>query len=70
MTGARQRSAKELFAQRPDLILAQNTPVTAALLRETRTIPIVFATVSDPVGSGFVASIAAARRQRHWFHQY
>ena len=55
--GARQRSAKELVAQQPDLILAQNTPVTAALLRETRTIPIVFATVSDPVGSGFVASM-------------
>ena len=55
--GARQRSAKELVAQQPDLILAHNTPVTAALLRETRTIPIVFATVSDPVGSGFVASM-------------
>ncbi len=54
---ARQRYAKEFVAQQPDLILAQNTPITAALLRETRTIPIVFATVSDPIGSGFVASI-------------
>ena len=50
---ARQRYAKEFVAQQLDLILAQNTPVTAALLRETSTIPVVFATVSDPVGSGF-----------------
>ena len=42
----------------PDVILAQATPTTAALQRETRTIPIVFATVSDPVGAGFVASLA------------
>jgi putative ABC transport system substrate-binding protein len=53
---AHQRSAKELIALRPDLILSHNTPTTAALLRETRTIAIVFASVSDPVGSGFVAS--------------
>ena len=37
--------AKELVALQPDLIVAQGTPVTAALQRETRTIPIVFATV-------------------------
>jgi putative ABC transport system substrate-binding protein len=48
--------AKELVALQPDLSLAQNTPTTAALLQQTRTIPIVFAVVSDPVGSGFVAS--------------
>jgi putative ABC transport system substrate-binding protein len=53
---AHPRSAKELVALRPDLILSHNTPTTAALLRETRTIAIVFASVSDPVGSGFVAS--------------
>jgi putative ABC transport system substrate-binding protein len=53
---ASQRAAKELVALRPDLILSHNTPITAALLRETRTIAIVFASVSDPVGSGFVAS--------------
>ena len=51
-----QRSAKELVALHPDLILSAATPTTASLLRETRTIPIVFVTVSDPVGSGFVAS--------------
>jgi putative tryptophan/tyrosine transport system substrate-binding protein len=50
--------AKELVGLQPDVILAQSTPVTAALQRETRTIPIVFASTSDPVGSGFVASLA------------
>ncbi len=40
-----------------DLILAQGTPVTAALQRETRTIPIVFVVVTDPVGEGFVAGL-------------
>ena len=53
---ARRRFAKELVALQPDLILSAVTPTTAALLEQTRTIPIVFATVSDPVGSGFVAS--------------
>jgi putative ABC transport system substrate-binding protein len=51
-----QRFAKELIALQPDLILSAATPTTAALLQQTRTIPIIFATVSDPVGSGFVAS--------------
>jgi putative tryptophan/tyrosine transport system substrate-binding protein len=50
--------ARELVALRPDAILANTTPVIAALHRETRTIPIVFAIVSDPVGDGFVASLA------------
>jgi len=52
----RQRFAKELVALQPDLILSHATPTTTALLQQTSTIPIVFATVSDPVGSGFVAS--------------
>jgi putative ABC transport system substrate-binding protein len=51
-----QQYAKELVALEPDLILSHDTTATAALLQQTRTIPIVFATVSDPVGSGFVAS--------------
>ena len=42
--------AKELVALQPDVILAQGTPGTAALQRETRTIPIVFVVVADPVG--------------------
>jgi ABC-type uncharacterized transport system substrate-binding protein len=50
-----QRFAKELVALQPDLILSNNTPTTAAMLQQTRTIPIIFATVGDPVGSGFVA---------------
>ena len=52
------RFAKELVALQPDLILAQNTPTTAAVLQQTRTIPIIFANVSDPIGSGFVASLS------------
>jgi putative tryptophan/tyrosine transport system substrate-binding protein len=50
--------AKELVDLAPDVILAGTTPVTAALIRVTRSIPIVFAVVSDPVGAGFVASLA------------
>ena len=50
--------AKELVALQPDVILSFGTPVTAALQRETHTIPIVFAIVSDPVGEGFVASLS------------
>jgi putative ABC transport system substrate-binding protein len=54
---AMQRFATELVALPPDLILSHNTPTTATLLLHTRTIPIVFAVVSDPIGSGFVASL-------------
>ena len=50
--------AKELVAMQPDVILARSTPATAALKAETRTIPIVFTTVSDPIGSEFVANLA------------
>jgi putative ABC transport system substrate-binding protein len=53
---AMQRFAKEIVALQPDLVLSQNTPTTAALLKPTRTIPIVFANASDPVASNFVAS--------------
>jgi putative ABC transport system substrate-binding protein len=49
--------AKELVDLQPDMILASSTPVTAALQHETRTIPIVFVFVGDPVGSGFVANL-------------
>jgi putative tryptophan/tyrosine transport system substrate-binding protein len=50
--------AKELVDLRPDALLGQTTPVVAALARETRTIPIVFTVVSDPIGSGFAESLA------------
>jgi putative ABC transport system substrate-binding protein len=49
--------AKELVDLQPDVILSWGTPATAALQRETRTVPIVFAPISDPVGAGFVASL-------------
>jgi putative ABC transport system substrate-binding protein len=49
--------AKELIGLKPDLLWASTTPAVAALQRETRMIPIVFVAVSDPVGSGFVASL-------------
>jgi putative ABC transport system substrate-binding protein len=49
--------AKELVALQPDMIVVHTTPCLAALQRETSTIPIVFVVVSDPVGSGFVASL-------------
>jgi putative tryptophan/tyrosine transport system substrate-binding protein len=55
--------AKELVATQPDVILAHTTQVAAALQRETRAIPIVFVNVSDPIGSGLVASLAPAGRE-------
>jgi putative tryptophan/tyrosine transport system substrate-binding protein len=50
--------AKELVAMTPDVILASGTPASTALNRETRSIPVVFVQVTDPVGSGFVESFA------------
>jgi putative tryptophan/tyrosine transport system substrate-binding protein len=50
--------AKELVDLRPDVILSHGTLVTDALARETRTIPIVFVDVGDPIASGFAASLA------------
>ena len=67
--------AKELVGLRPDAIVGQTTPVIVALARETQTIPIVFAGVADPIGSGFAASLArpggnitglAALTNPHW----
>ena len=53
-----QAFAKELVALQPHVILTRSTPVTAALLGQTRKIPIVFTVVSDPVGERFVESLA------------
>jgi len=53
-----ERSAKELVALQPDFILTVSTPATAAMVQQTRTIPIVFVLVGDPVGSGFVESLS------------
>ena len=49
--------AKELVAKQPEVLQVMSTPGTAAVLKETGTIPVVFSTVSDPVGAGFVQSL-------------
>jgi putative ABC transport system substrate-binding protein len=50
--------AQELVALKPDICVAYTTPSVLALKKETRTIPIVFVQVSDPIGSGFIANLA------------
>jgi putative ABC transport system substrate-binding protein len=52
------RDATELVALAPDIILAAGSQAMAALQQATRTIPIVFVNVSDPVGAAYVASLA------------
>jgi putative ABC transport system substrate-binding protein len=56
--GRMQEFAKELVALRPEMILANTTPVAKALHKETQSIPVVFVIVSDPVGAGVVASLS------------
>ncbi len=51
------RFAKELVELQPDLILTSSTPATGVMLQHTRTIPIIFVLVADPVGNGYVASL-------------
>lgn len=51
-------NAAELVALAPDVILAHGSPILRPLKRATRTVPIVFVSVADPVGGGFVASLA------------
>jgi putative tryptophan/tyrosine transport system substrate-binding protein len=53
-----QMMAKELVAEQPDVIQVTTTPGTAAVLRETRTISVVFSILTDPVAAGFVASLS------------
>ena len=50
--------AAELVGSKPDLLFVTTNPALSALLRETRTIPIVFTWVSESVGSGYVSSLA------------
>jgi len=50
--------AKELIAQQPEVILTHSAQVAGALFRTTRTIPVVFVNVSDPIGAGFIVSLA------------
>ena len=56
--GDLQKAAAELVALSPDVIFATNTPAVAALQQATRSVPIVFANVGDPVSGGFVDSLA------------
>jgi len=53
-----QKSAHELVSEKPDVLLAGSVRVLTALKNATHTIPIVFVASSDPVGQGFVASVA------------
>src|SRR5262245_48221803 len=57
-TGDLQKAAAELVVLSPDVIFANSTPAVAALQQATRSVPIVFAQVADPVSGGFVASLA------------
>jgi len=52
------RFASELVALAPDVLVTAGAPAVEALQRTTRTVPIVFVTVTDPVGGGLVASLA------------
>ena len=51
-------AAAELLALQPDLIIAVNTPDVSAVLSLTKAVPIVFVNPADPIGSGFIASLA------------
>ena len=62
--------AGELVAVAPDVIVVYANPAVAALRKATRVIPIVFAQVSDPVGSGFVPSLARPGRNITGFHNF
>ncbi len=53
-----QQHAKELVASKPDVIFSSSSPTTAMLIKQTRSIPIVFGNLVDPIGQGFVASLA------------
>ena len=61
------RHAAELAALAPDVILAHGASTVGPLLQATRTVPIVFPIVVDPVGAGFRRQPGAAGRQRHRF---
>jgi putative ABC transport system substrate-binding protein len=62
--------AAELVAARPDVLVAHASPSAEALARETRTIPIIFAVVSDPVGSGVAASLSEPGRNATGFTNF
>jgi putative tryptophan/tyrosine transport system substrate-binding protein len=63
-------AARELVALAPDVIFTTTNPAVAALLQETRTVPIVFTLVSDSIGSGFVPSLAHPGGNITGFHNF
>ena len=65
-----QRYAEEILALVPDVILASAAPSVQALQRATRSVPIVFANVSDPVASGFVQSLSRPGGNTTGFMQF
>jgi putative ABC transport system substrate-binding protein len=60
--------AADLMALTPDVIVAAATPALAAVWRETRSVPIVFVNVADPIGQGFRRRHGASGWQRHRLH--
>jgi putative ABC transport system substrate-binding protein len=62
--------AQELVGLQPDIILTTSTPATAAVQRETRTIPIIFVIAGDPVASGIVARLDRPSGNTTGFAQY
>ena len=63
-------AAAELVGSKPDLLFVTTNPALSALLRETRTIPIVFTWVSESVGSGYVSSLARPGGNVTGFHNF
>ena len=61
--------AKEIVALKPDVIVVSTGNVAVAVHAETRTIPIVFVVVIDPIGSGLVSSLSKSWWKRYWFYQ-
>jgi putative ABC transport system substrate-binding protein len=61
--------SKELVDLQPDVILASSTPGTAAVARLTKTVPIIFVTVADPIRAGFVGSLSRPGGESHGLHQ-
>src|SRR6476469_8474555 len=64
------QAAAELVASKPDMLFVTTNPALSALLKETRTIPIVFTWVSESVGSGYVSSLAHPGGNITGFHNY
>jgi putative tryptophan/tyrosine transport system substrate-binding protein len=68
--GVARAFAKELVDTQPDLIVGHTTPVIAALSQTTRTVPVVFVSIADPVLNGFVASMARPAGNMTGFTNY